>query len=1189
MQSTEWKEWNIQRIIEKHLWWWYLRPASSNEAEQWICLQCWQNLSTFHNFYKKVEKEHKLYYTLLLHIKSDTDQEVIQDIKVEDQHFENGSSTLEENPVHIVKPKRGRKKKTVYVTESIQLEELNIVEVKSENIIHDTAEELASEEICFSNHSADNTPEEDDLKDFKGDDKHVPSEKLKRKSQTKSKIINKCRKEKIKAIKKEKKEKVVKNENNSRNKNDEFLANSDFVLSCSICNDILDSFYNLKIHFRDKHNTVAYAMCCNKKFYRRDVLVDHLNVHKDPNYFKCPKCGKTVTTRYSLTKHMENHQLHETQQNLFNCDKCDKSFLKKIVFERHVLLHIPEEERKFQCSMCVKKFATEYLRKQHINHTHSKKYTKICDVCGVTVWDKYSFNRHMAQHNGVKPVKFKCDICAAELTNIYFLNRHKKLMHTVQQEQICPHCSKISPNYVAHKTHIKYAHTLERKHACHMCDKKFRRPKELKEHLSTHTGEPLYTCPYCPRTFISNANMYKHLRLKHEKEWEKRRIKRDAKSLACKEFLKTVVSQQSESCGYEEIVQLESSDVVKNLTELNMEFESICCKSNEDIFSRITTVSSEWKEWNIQRIIEKHLWWWYLRPATSNGVEQWICRQCWQELSTFHNFYNKVEKEQRLYDRFLISNIKTDNENISSSVDIKVEEQNFENEASILTENLMHLEKPKRGRKKKSVDKTESLNIEELAVVKVKSENDLNDNTVDEVPAVAEVNVNALVADEVTSIDWEHCFINDSAADDTDEEDYELKESEDDDKLNILLKTRASRKGPTKTKTVTKFRKKYTKSKKEKKVKVVKITNSNVSEAMKKNDEFLADNNFVLSCSICSATLGTFYKLKNHFRKEHDILGYAMCCNKKFYKRGVLVDHINVHKDPNYFKCLQCDKALSTRRSYEKHMETHQLYESQQNLFTCDKCDKSFLKKAVFDRHVLTHVPEEERNFQCSMCDKRFASEYLRKQHASLTHSKKYAKICDMCGKLLRDSFSFIRHMAEHNGETPAKVKCDICGAELTNKYRLNRHKKMMHTEENQQEQICPYCSKISPNLNAHKHHVKYAHTLERKHACHMCDKKFRRPLELKEHLSTHTGEPLYTCPHCPRTFISSANMHKHRKLTHRKEWEEGKMKREAKALAGKQFLKSVIASQSETPYTGISIMEPVGNETVPNLTVMNF
>lgn len=44
--------------------------------------------------------------------------------------------------------------------------------------------------------------------------------------------------------------------------------------------------------------------------------------------------------------------------------------------------------------------------------------------------------------------------------------------------------------------------------------------------------------------------------------------------------------------------------------------------------------------------------------------------------------------------------------------------------------------------------------------------------------------------------------------------------------------------------------------------------------------------------------------------------------------------------------------------------------------------------------------------------------------------------------------------------------------------------------------------------------------------------------------MATHTGEILYTCPHCPKTFVSNANMHSHRKKKHRKEWEETRLKR---------------------------------------------
>lgn len=47
--------------------------------------------------------------------------------------------------------------------------------------------------------------------------------------------------------------------------------------------------------------------------------------------------------------------------------------------------------------------------------------------------------------------------------------------------------------------------------------------------------------------------------------------------------------------------------------------------------------------------------------------------------------------------------------------------------------------------------------------------------------------------------------------------------------------------------------------------------------------------------------------------------------------------------------------------------------------------------------------------------------------------------------------------------------------------------------------------------------------------------------------MTTHTGEVLYSCPHCPRTFNSNANMHSHRKKMHLKEWQENRKHRKGK------------------------------------------
>lgn len=43
---------------------------------------------------------------------------------------------------------------------------------------------------------------------------------------------------------------------------------------------------------------------------------------------------------------------------------------------------------------------------------------------------------------------------------------------------------------------------------------------------SSHTGENLYTCSYCPKMFKSNSNMYKHKKQVHPNEWNQDRAKR---------------------------------------------------------------------------------------------------------------------------------------------------------------------------------------------------------------------------------------------------------------------------------------------------------------------------------------------------------------------------------------------------------------------------------------------------------------------------------------------------------------------------------------------------------------------------------------------------------------------------------------------------------------------------------------
>lgn len=515
----------------------------------------------------------------------------------------------------------------------------------------------------------------------------------------------------------------------------------------------------------------------------------------------------------------------------------------------------------------------------------------------------------------------------------------------------------------------------------------------------------------------------------------------------------------------------------------------VCLEANED--GRLNSNCEEFNKYNVKHIIKKHLWWW------SNDINKWICHTCWSSLWSFHTFYLRVERAHNNLIRSMHFNgpaVLSSNEK-STELIHKV----IDAEAS-LNEEPIPITKRKRGRPRLQ---TETI-IEPLAV-EVKNEDELMSS-----PQYEEL---ALCVSEDDIKEFEEGYNSGGS--------IKMSSSEE-EKVYIKPVRRAAgrknvhRKGNT----------------------TVDVTSS--VQLTKKYDDFIAQNH-ELFCSLCHVPLSDFQNLIVHFRDVHNAKAFAMCCGKKFFKRAVFVDHLHFHNDPEYFKCQHCQKVFSNRRCLKNHLDHHLDSKSK---FICKECGKDFFRRGGLEKHKLLHVPQDERQHQCDQCDKKFASESLRTQHLKVTHLNKYAKICDICGKTFRERHSFQRHLAEHNGVPTPNISCDICGLKLTSVYGLNRHKRLRHTEENMREQICPYCSKISPNIAAHRSHIQYSHTMQRKHACHLCEKSFRRPKELKEHLSTHTGEALYTCPHCPRTFISNANMHKHRKNEHPKEWEEARIKR---------------------------------------------
>lgn len=129
-------------------------------------------------------------------------------------------------------------------------------------------------------------------------------------------------------------------------------------------------------------------------------------------------------------------------------------------------------------------------------------------------------------------------------------------------------------------------------------------------------------------------------------------------------------------------------------------------------------------------------------------------------------------------------------------------------------------------------------------------------------------------------------------------------------------------------------------------------------------DSFIAEY-FKLTCDLCQNPLQTFAELQSHFDEIHEIRGYVMCCGNKYISRSLLVDHVSCHLNPEYFKCPHCPEIPTLRKDYKAHMKSHD-----EELHSCDVCKKRFQNKYFLQTHKRIHVPEEERKFLCTVCDK---------------------------------------------------------------------------------------------------------------------------------------------------------------------------------------------------------------------------
>ena len=152
---------------------------------------------------------------------------------------------------------------------------------------------------------------------------------------------------------------------------------------------------NCKVGFTSKVKYIRHLRT-HHNFSNEEILARGGTVAKPVESVQCNMCGVTIN-KYCLTDHMK--LLHGIANSPdYTCQDCGKVFRTKKNFTRHARMHLPDNEKKFQCNICYKGFTKKVV-----------------------------FDGHMNSHLNLKP--FKCKVCSQGFQNDSNLRHHLKTVH----------------------------------------------------------------------------------------------------------------------------------------------------------------------------------------------------------------------------------------------------------------------------------------------------------------------------------------------------------------------------------------------------------------------------------------------------------------------------------------------------------------------------------------------------------------------------------------------------------------------------------------------------------------------------------------------------------------------------------------------------------------------------------------
>lgn len=175
---------------------------------------------------------------------------------------------------------------------------------------------------------------------------------------------------------------------------------------CESCNKIFRSSnarneHNATVHKKVKRHRCPHCTETFRNYFQRNKHISAVHGIKLKE-FKCNMCPKVFTISGKLGVHIQTVHL---KMKRHSCDVCERKFYSKLGLKEHMVRHGGQSE--YQCGVCKKVYARKYTLREHMRiHDNDRRF--VCTICGRTFVQNCHLKLHSKIHQPKIASATKC-------------------------------------------------------------------------------------------------------------------------------------------------------------------------------------------------------------------------------------------------------------------------------------------------------------------------------------------------------------------------------------------------------------------------------------------------------------------------------------------------------------------------------------------------------------------------------------------------------------------------------------------------------------------------------------------------------------------------------------------------------------------------------------------------------------